>query len=51
MRRETEIEIAPEPPDEVREAIVAALEQLDDDRRESPWWRAGVVESVASELE
>ncbi len=43
-----ELEVKPEPPKDVREAIRAALRRLEAER-ESAWWRAGVEESVRDE--
>jgi hypothetical protein len=48
---DVEVEIAPEPAADVRGAILAAVEQLDGESRESAWWRAGVAESVADDFE
>jgi hypothetical protein len=44
-----ELEIRPDPPDEVRRAIAAALESSREGEPESAWWRAGVDESLADE--
>ena len=45
-----EIEISPEPPDDVREALEAALrEPRAGEQPESPWWRAGIEENVRGE--
>lgn len=50
-----DLDVAPDPGEEVREALVKALEE----RRErdadgagsSAWWRAGVAESVRAECD
>lgn len=44
-----ELEIRPEPTPEEREAIVRSLAELDGEAAPSPWWRAGVQESVEDE--
>lgn len=45
-----ELEIRPEPPEDVRVAIAEALRPAIDGRPdaavESPWWRAGLEEAV-----
>jgi hypothetical protein len=42
-----ELDVRPEPPEPVRRAILAALEQASEREPESAWWRAGVAESLA----
>jgi hypothetical protein len=44
-----ELEIRPDPPEDVRRAIAAALEASREAERESAWWRAGVGETLADE--
>jgi hypothetical protein len=44
-----ELEIRPDPPDEVRRAIAAALESSRDGGPESAWWHAGVEDLLAHE--
>lgn len=44
-----DVEIRPEPPDDVRAAILAALRRAGADERESPWWRAGVEVDAVDE--
>lgn len=41
-----ELEVTPEPPAGVAEAIAAALARAASPTEESPWWRAGVDESL-----
>ena len=43
------LEITPEPTPEEREALVCAVAALDASAAESPWWDAGVRESVEDE--
>jgi hypothetical protein len=39
-----ELEIRPEPPEPVRDAIALAVALARADEPESAWWRAGVVD-------
>ena len=41
-----DVELAPEPPADVRRAIVQALAAVREDGLESAWWRAGVEEAA-----
>ena len=41
-----DVEIEPEPPEPVRQAILSALAEAEADNG-SAWWRAGIEESVA----
>jgi len=50
MSDRRELDVTPEPPDEVAKAIAAALRE-DAAADESPWWRAGVEESLREERE
>ena len=43
------VEIRPEPTPEEREAILRALSQLNGHEEPSPWWRAGVEESIGAD--
>ena len=43
------VEIRPEPTPEEREAILRALSQLNGYEEPSPWWRAGVEESIGAD--
>jgi hypothetical protein len=46
------VEINPEPTPEEREALLAALARMNGPAREaSPWWEAGIRESVEEESE
>lgn len=45
-----EIELTPEPPDEVGEAVAAALARaLAEDGDPGPWWRQGLEENLEPE--
>lgn len=50
-----DLDVAPDPGEEVREALAAALEarrQHDADAEgSSAWWRAGIAESVRQDCE
>ena len=46
-----DLEVTPEPPDAVAEAIAAALRTVPAEPAESPWWRAGIEESLRDELD
>jgi hypothetical protein len=39
-----EVEIRPEPPEPVRDAIVAAIALAHAGEAEDPWWRAGLTD-------
>jgi hypothetical protein len=41
-----EVEIRPEPPEDVRRAIELALAAAAVGERVSPWWQAGIEESL-----
>lgn len=45
-----QIEVTPEPPDDVRKAIEAALRAVrEPEEPESMWWRAGLEQGLAEE--
>lgn len=41
-----ELDVRPDPPEDVRAALAAALDDDADGAPTSPWWRAGIEESV-----
>ena len=46
-----EIELTPEPPDEIADAVAAAVARtLAADAEPSAWWREGLEENLESEL-
>jgi glucose-6-phosphate dehydrogenase assembly protein OpcA len=46
-----QIEVTPEPPDDVHEAIEAALRPLlEPEEPESAWWRAGLERNLAENV-
>ena len=46
-----ELDVSPQPPDEVHDAIAAALRVVRQDDDANAWWRAGLHEAVAGEDE
>jgi hypothetical protein len=47
--RKPALEVRPEPTEDARQALAAALEAARRAEPESLWWRAGVEESVAAD--
>jgi hypothetical protein len=46
-----DVELSPEPSEEIAGALVAAIERaLAGDGEPGPWWRAGLEENLASEV-
>jgi hypothetical protein len=48
---ELELEITPEPSPGERAAVAAALAEATAIRRESAWWKAGLLDGVGDDLE